>query len=124
MSSGARPQEHASLAVAELHRVVDERPEHLTEAIRVGAQRHPGRHLDLHRHRKPALVTLPHHRDRGARGILQGNIRERQGQRLAVADREIDDGLDDPVEIPRGHLDVAQRVELRRVLPDAPSTSR
>ena len=43
---------------------------------------------------------------------------------LAVADGEVDDRFDDAVEVPRGDLDVPQRVELREDPPMPPSTSR
>ena len=120
-SAGASAHEHSPLAVAELHGVVDERAQHLSEAIRIGPQGHPRNHLDLDRDGQTALVPLPYHRGRGANGVLEGHVGHGEDQRLAVAHREIDDRLDDPVEIPGGHLDITQRVELRGILPYRPA---
>jgi hypothetical protein len=66
-------------------------------------------------------VAFAHDADGGSNRVLEGHVGKGQRKRLPVADREVDDGLDDPVEVACSHLDVSQRVELGRVLPDLPA---
>jgi hypothetical protein len=117
---GTRSHLDVSALRRELHRVVDERPQHLTKPERVGVDHRFAAHVDDELHRERVLEVTPHVVGGVADRALDLHRRDADVDGVRVDEREVDDILDRLAEELHGDIDVTDDVEPRRVVPLVP----